>query len=345
MANYALLSDIHCHNWSAFSSIGEDGVNSRLKGILSEIIRAAVEIEKAGSKNLVFAGDLFHVRGKLEPSVLNPVRDALIDLQQQGFTMYILAGNHDLESRNSTRLTSAITALEDMQIWVINEPSYVMEINAVMIPWCESVKELLIKIKEMSEKHPGSDLIIHAPVDDVIFGLPSYGLTAEMLATFGFKRVFSGHYHNHKDFGNGVYSIGALSHQTWNDVGTKAGYLLVGEKKVVFRASRLPKFVDLSVESPDDIPLDADGNYVRVKLVDPTDKDVIQVRNALKEVGAAGLIVNEVRTKKAISRSKEIKVSGVSIQETITQYIESEKTADSEEVLKQCLEILTEIGE
>ena len=48
------------------------------------------------------------------------------------------------------------------------------------------------------------------------------------LAKLGFRRVFAGHYHHHCSFEDGkVWSIGATTHQTASDIGTKAGFLLV----------------------------------------------------------------------------------------------------------------------
>ena len=59
---YVQLSDLHFHNWSAFAKTNDDGVNSRLRIILNETIRAAhklKELRKAKGGTMVLGGDLF----------------------------------------------------------------------------------------------------------------------------------------------------------------------------------------------------------------------------------------------------------------------------------------------
>ena len=63
---YGLVADVHCHAWSAFSRIEEDGVNSRLRIILDELLRVGEEVLELGGNKLVIAGDLFHVRGSVK---------------------------------------------------------------------------------------------------------------------------------------------------------------------------------------------------------------------------------------------------------------------------------------
>ncbi len=41
---YAVISDTHNHNWSAFSETTPENVNSRLQIILNETMRAAEEV-------------------------------------------------------------------------------------------------------------------------------------------------------------------------------------------------------------------------------------------------------------------------------------------------------------
>ncbi|MFH4134446.1 serine/threonine protein phosphatase, partial [Acinetobacter baumannii] len=187
-----------------------------------------------GGTHLYHTGDLFHVRGSISPSVLNPTIATYKVIQQLlGIKVRILAGNHDLEFREANRNGSAVTALEGIGCEIINETSLFLDERVAMIPWFQDVNELKseiervkLQINSMPSRSPlrtietVSDwtLMIHAPVDGVIAGIPSHGLSATWLGSQGFKRVFAGHYHHHKDFGNGVYSVGALTHNSWSDV-------------------------------------------------------------------------------------------------------------------------------
>lgn len=315
---YGLMADLHLHAWSSFASTDERGVNTRLAGLLGEIRRCAEEVKAAGGEHIFMAGDIFHVRGSVSPTVLNATRDCFAQIHEElGVRVVIMPGNHDLEGKESTRLSSAVTALEDLFAKVLNEPTYLNfgDYRACFVPWVESIdalKELVGKLGASSDRtmpeseflRSNADLILHAPIDGVIKGLPAHGLDPDYLASLGFKRVFAGHYHNHKlmyhgrsgtmTYSTDVYSIGALAHHTWSDVGSRAGYLLVYPDRVDYRKSHLPEFIDLSqladVE-PDDIPMLVDQNYVRVKVEASKTKEVEQARQELLEMGAKAVIV------------------------------------------------------
>lgn len=302
---FGLCADLHLHRWSAFATVTPDGLNSRLAGLLSEIERCAREVADCsdapcGERFIVLAGDVFHVRGSVAPSVLNPTRDMLRHIWgQYGVRTIIIAGNHDLEGRESERLGSAVTALECDYVTVHNSESTFE--NLVFMPWVESADKLKEELKLTANSFGGGPenmiLIMHAPIDGVIEGLPLHGISPDFLAGLGFMRVFSGHYHNHKAMaGDKVVSIGALAHHSWSDVKSKAGFLIVDSKDGSFewRCSNLPRFLDLdnlAELDPMEVELTVDGNYVRIKIDSDQVKAVEQARKELIDMGAAGVIV------------------------------------------------------
>jgi DNA repair exonuclease SbcCD nuclease subunit len=363
MSPYGLLADLHKHAWSQFSTVLPNGVNSRLQGLLDEVQRAAQEVKAAGGRKLVFAGDVFHVRGSVAPSVLNPVRDTLNDIViGMDMEIVILAGNHDLEGKDATRLGSAITALEGPGIKVCNAISFDMDLNVVLVPWIESIEHLKKELELAAVATPvlangGAakfDLIIHAPIDGVIEGLPTHGLDAAWLSSLGFKRVFAGHYHNHRCMTHGdadshgvgeVWSIGALAHHTWSDIGSRAGFLIVHDDKVIWRKSHLPEFVDLGKAAeycePDELPLVVDGNYVRVRVDADKAKDAAAAREELLAMGARAVLVQAMP--KAPVREGAVTasvVSGASLEASVTEFIKGFAGDRTEAVTKAAFEIL-----
>lgn len=345
MSSYALMADLHCHNWSAFSSNSE-GVNSRLQYTLNEMHRAAVEVKKAGGNTLRIAGDVFHVRGSIAPTVLNPLRDTVREIIKSGVQVEILAGNHDLEGKDSARVSSAITALEEDGCSVVNswDKGVGFRDNVIMVPWMKvaELKECLESV--VPADRAGIDVILHAPIDGVLVGLPDHGLSPEYLADLGFKRVFSGHYHHHKDFGNGVYSIGALTHQTWSDVSSKAGFLIVHDDKVQWFASHAPSFVEItSATDPDEMPLLVDGNYVRVKLNTSKSADVESIRQFLTDHGAQGVTVVAQRDASSVARTASTVKAGASIEVSVNEFVKASEFANQEKLAKLCDEILGEV--
>lgn len=349
MKAYGIISDTHMHNWSAFAMVNEKGVNTRLQMTLDETKRAAQEVRNAGGNRLFHAGDLFHVRGSIKPSVLNPTMDCYRELIKDGFQITIVAGNHDLEGKDAARISSAITSLEGIGCKIINSVSAGMMAadDVMMLPWMQDINTLKMHIETV---HPADrkecDLIIHAPVDGVIMNIPDHGLDAEYLAALGFRRVFAGHYHNHKSFGHGVYSIGALTHLTWGDIGTHAGFLVVHGKdngNIVQRvASHAPSFVEIFSDTPEhEVPMIADGNYVRAKVDNVNATEVEELREWLTKCGAKGVVIHA--TKKSTDERAAAPAESVSIDSSIGDYIKGQGMERPAVVQSICMDILSRV--
>ena len=202
MLPYLIISDPHYHAFSAFAR-ETAGINSRLLITIGSTIRAAMALKARGGKKIIFTGDVFHQRGKIAPTVLNPVRDMFKKLVAAGFEVHVIPGNHDLEKNDSVRAGNSVTALEDEGVKVYHE-SDMFQMMA-FFPWFHDRDKLLRHMEGFALADV--DAFIHAPVDGVLPHLPGGGLDPEVLGALGYNRVFAGHYHNYKDFGNGVYSV------------------------------------------------------------------------------------------------------------------------------------------
>ena len=342
MKPYALISDTHHHNWTAFSTVNSDGVNTRLQQILDETERCAVELAKVGGNTIIHAGDLFHVRGSVAPSVLNPTLDLYRRLCKD-FRVILLAGNHDLEGKEANDLGSAITALKNVGCIVANDTF--IDPGLLLVPWTPNVKDLKDKLENLADRFPNHDIVIHAGIDGVIKGLPDHGLSAEYLEDLGFKRVFAGHYHHHKKLAESVWSIGALTHQTWGDIGTKAGFMIVDEHSVDWRSSHAPQFVEITEKTAvHDIPLIVDGNYVRAKLPRVSQSDVEQFREFLTDSGALGVSLL-VEPTSAVARSRSSVKAGASLEVSVEDYIKASALDRQPELSVLCANILKEARE
>lgn len=349
MRPYGLMADLHFHNWQSFSSVLEPGINSRLVALHREVIRCCKEVKLAGGNRIYIAGDVFHVRGSIAPSVLNPTLDTMRALIGAGFEFFILPGNHDLEGKHSTRIGSAITALEGIGCKVCDECQVIDhgDSKVLMFPWFESLRELkeeLIKVAGSGE-YKNADVLLHAPIDGTLAGIPAHGLSPEFLADLGFGRVFAGHYHHHKDFGRGVYSIGALSHHTWSDVGSKAGFLIVGADEVKWFKAHTPEFVDLSAASDEtEAEIMAEGNFVRARITKGDMKSVNAMKEWLEKAGARAVIVQVI---KEPTKAREGAVvhsvrAGASVEASIAEFIKGSGLDNAEAVQIECQKILAE---
>lgn len=346
MKAFGLISDSHHHLWSAFATTLPGGVNSRLQGILDETKRCAAEVKAAGGDTLYHGGDLFHVRGSIAPSVLNPTMDCYREIIESGVQIVINAGNHDLEGKEATRVSSAITALEGIGCKVINQPNYGHFDHMVIIPWIPNIAQLKEAIEYvLPVDREGCDLLLHAPIDGVIPGLPDHGLDAGYLAGLGYRRVFAGHYHHHKDLGGNIYSIGSLTPQTWSDIGAKSGFLIVTDDGVKWHASHSPSFVEInSGTDPDEIPLIVDGNYVRVTITSSKSADVEAMRSYLTDCGAKGVIVLADTKAVPVTRAGGATLkAGATLETSIGDFIASNAFKRQADLAMLCQDILTNV--
>lgn len=343
------MSDIHFNSWSAFSSVDERGVNSRLQETVNEVKNAIIEHNKHAyewERNLIVAGDIFHKRGAIDTSVMNVVIDLFNEIIDNKYKIHVLTGNHDLASKESSRLSSSVTALERNEITVHSQTNILEDkqrgMKVVFVPWHSSVNDLIETLEHLPVKNRSEfDLILHAPIDGIITGLPEHGLTAEYLGKLNFKRVFSGHYHNHKNFGNNVYSIGALTHQTFSDIDSKAGYLRVDEEKVTHIETNAPKFVDINEDNYEQAEILSKGNYVRCGIPLSKDSEINDLRNQFKDWGAKGVIINQIKNTTITERGKVVSSKGVSLKKSVTNYIKEKGYSDN--VKRISLDILTKI--
>jgi len=346
MKPYGVISDTHHHNWSAFAVTLATGINSRLQQILDETMRCAKAVKDAGGDTIYHGGDLFHVRGSIAPSVLNPTMDTYKKILDMGIKIVINAGNHDLEGKESSRLSSAITALEGIGCSVVNEPDYAHYDDMVIIPWIQNLTKLREAIEHVDPvDRPLCDLLLHAPMDGVIVGIPDHGLDPAWLAGLGYRRVFCGHYHHHKEAAPNVFSIGSLTPQTWGDIGAKAGFLIVTEKEVKWHASHAPSFVEIDASTdPAEVPLIVDGNYVRAKINSTKHSDTETARGYLNSCNAAGVTIIPIAVSAGTSAragsGAAVMTTGSSTSESIGNFINLKTYPNAPALNALCLDIL-----
>ena len=336
-----IISDTHYHNFTQYSQIASSGVNTRLGDILRATAEAAKTLRELGGDTIIHCGDVFHVRGALHPSVLNPVVELYDRLIRSGFKIHMISGNHDLETDYTHRVSSSVSALESVGVHVYHQPTAVKIEDRwwAFIPWIKDLPTLRTTIKRMAV----DCVVLHAPMNGVITGIPDHGLNPKDFEGLGIKYAFCGHYHNNKVFSikdGQVVSVGALTHQNWGDVGSRAGYLLLENLGLEHRTTQAPMFCKVSVDNLDTLKDEYfRDNYIKVvdgEFTDPADiqkiKDDLLLRGA-KAVVVEGLVKRPMATRGSAS-------SGTPTIETILgDYLDRTYPGDST-VKDKALEII-----
>lgn len=333
---YCIISDVHLHNWSSYSHTNVDGVNNRLQHILDAITEAVTALRARGGRDLIITGDLFHTRGKVTPSVFNPTFELFKRLSTD-IRVHTIPGNHDLEGKHSDRLGNAVLALSGVPNFnVYNEPTILAE-KFCFIPWEENHQESLNLATKGTNLFPNLTLFMHVGLSGVLPGNVGHTINTNDLEKLGAKYVFSGHFHNHANFNSRVYSVGALTHQTWGDVGSAAGYLLVTEKGVEYYETKAPKFV-VQTES-DWVGIRAKGNYVKIKDIEVTNELADDLIKGQMSLGALAVVDQSTRpTIIKTDASKEVTVD-LGINTALESYCKRRYGDDWERVYNACLSL------
>jgi len=351
---YIVTSDLHLHNWSLFSHHNAQGENNRLKITLNELEHAGVAASKHDDPLMIIAGDIFHQRGVLDPEVLNPARDSIQRILSMGVTILAIPGNHDMKSRETTELSSSIQNLTQFDIAagsefrIFNETTVHAMPNRLLgfVPWHDTVVGLKTQLEFLAANplKAEMDVFIHIGISGVLPGL-SGAVTPAELQSYGFKRVFAGDYHNHKDLGSGIYSIGASTHHNWGDVSARAGFLAVDDASVVFNDTQAPKFVDISGMSEVDMQLECAGNYVRFRGAAMRQEDINELKAQLGKWGALGVSIQVPRAVVAARAAPTAtgRTLDASIEDYVTKDLEVSPGVDRALVASRAAAILNDV--
>ncbi len=352
---FGVISDTHYHLFTLFAgNTDSDGCNARLKAQLDATWQAAVEMKERKCEFILHCGDMFHVRGQISPVVLNHVKKLYDKITTElALPVFIIAGNHDLETQHSVYTANASTALvnDDIVIVCSRRAMLFPEKKICMISWHDRQTELMNIIEHAkTEINLESDvsewtLAIHAPLNNVIAGIPETGIEPADLESMGFGLVLSGHYHNHKKLTDHVYSVGALIHHNWGDAHSLAGFLIVDNKLLVTHyQTKAPRFVDLKAERDES---NIAGNYVRIDGVMATDEEITQAKLDLVKMGAMGVVANIVKAPTATSTTeKAAKLDSLEI--SVADYallVAKERELDETALMNECADLLSNGGE
>lgn len=347
-----VVADIHFHNWSAYSQ-DVNGVNSRLLYTINAF-REAADFALQGDKTLLIAGDVFHTRGQIKPSVFNAVKKLIDEYVAKGLKIYMLAGNHDCETINAENDKTALDSLacdgckvfsHKVETITINENGF-GPYSIYFVPWIEDVNKLRGTIDDLRHgMNPNDILLIHAVVDGVTSKV-GQGLDPEWLYNLPCKLVLAGHLHKPSDYKNKVYSIGSLTHQTFADTGNKNGFIEITPKFSVIRhETKAPKFVDINkIDDSLVFAKSVKDNIVRCTLENIDEKEKREIE---KKLWAMKPLALDIRyTQKTVSVRKEVIATGkISVAETTNKFIQKQKFTYEKEVLEEAGKILTQIGE
>lgn len=210
MAKLLFFSDLHLANWPQFSKTDPDtGLNSRLVDQLTVLAQLKDIAEREHVDAILFLGDLFHSRTKIDVDVLWAAHESLYQLSRAAPEFYILVGNHDQSTKDGS-----IHSLDGFRYFanVIDEPKVLTvagELTVAFHPFTTDFNAFRAYAKEVK-----ADIFCcHQGLTEALVGAYELPIKADVsvedLPYKSCRYVFLGHYHKHQWVRENVAYIGS----------------------------------------------------------------------------------------------------------------------------------------
>lgn len=275
-----IFSDLHAHNWSQFSRTLPCGTNSRLAECMGIIDFVANVARDQQCDAVVFVGDLFESRTKLDVDVLFNTYEAMRRLAE-GVKVYIVRGNHDcFDDGGMVDSLEGLRGVDNIEvhdtyfslIWTSDEKTVLY-----FMPWMSEPKHTFSDWKTQAHFHPNFKhiLFMHQSVSE---GLLSNGFKTSAsldladLPMDKLTRVFAGDYHKPQELADGKFIYcGSPLQLNFGEAGQQKHVIVYDTitDEVKYIDTNAPQFVEFqTVEDAekwlDVIAIEGNRDYVRV---------------------------------------------------------------------------------
>jgi len=185
------------------------------------------EFKKRGVTNIIHLGDLFDRKKYINYITLNQCRlNFLNKIKTMGFTMDIIAGNHDIYHKNTHDVNSLRELIagryDNIDIYSVATVKNYDGLDILLIPWiCDTNKDVaLYKIQNTSASIAFGHLELNGFQMYKDTTLMDHGYDKKLFD--GFDLIASGHFHHKSTVGNINY-LGAAYEFVWSDFNDPRG--------------------------------------------------------------------------------------------------------------------------
>lgn len=315
MTKVIFFTDFHAHIFEDFATPDPEFVNDRFRAQIMTLHKVYA-IAREEDAVVVFGGDLFHKRAKVDDIVFNCIYDVIATYTD--IPTYLIRGNHD--SRNNT--TDSPHWLKTFgylpHVTVFAKPGACMigpDVVLCAVPYSDDTEFLKSEIvrfaKDVEQSDNYSLLVGHIGVDGSEVGKYSHRLEGAFKVGDLFPDVFDyvalGHYHKRQFLGgtDNVFYAGNTIQTSFSDEGQDKGVFLIDFEnmgKPQFIPIENKKFITLT-EIDENTQELVDNNYVRFILPPNKAQEVAIFKEATDNIRVE--IQKEYKTETRISISME----------------------------------------
>jgi DNA repair exonuclease SbcCD nuclease subunit len=276
------FSDFHAHLFEDFAKPDPEFTNDRFRAQIATLYQV-FDIARQNKAVLLFDGDLFHKRAKIDDIVFNKVYQVFAE--NNDVPTYMVRGNHD--ARTNATVTEhwleTFRYLPHVTVFDVPDKAYVTtdegEFFLYAIPYSDDTEYLKKKIVEFAEHQKArpetpSILAGHIGVDGSETGKYSHRLEGAFKVGDLFPDVFTyvslGHYHKRQFLAgtDNVFYCGNTIQTSFSDEGQDKGVMIIDFErggKPEFAPIVNKKFITIT-EIDEDTQQLVNNNYVRFVL-------------------------------------------------------------------------------
>lgn len=274
MGKILLTTDFHLDSWTHFSSINEEGYNTRLLKQLA-LLEGLLGYCKEHDCKFVHGGDLWNRRLLIPSDVIHLTYELLASFPE--VTMYFLIGNHDTYNWNS-RCTPLRVLNGLKHVSVIDYPCEVYFQPNTVISFAPYGAPIPAKSANRTE-NVYSILLAHYGVNEAKLGPANIrmesDLTVKQLKEFNYDLTLLGHIHKPQALANDVIVLGSPMAHSFHEVDEEKYFYVFDceTKELVKYPTNAPKFIVHNIESKKSLKtlstvLQSD-NYYRINVLTP----------------------------------------------------------------------------
>lgn len=238
---FIVFSDLHLHKFP-YANTTKTGENELLISGLDILDQVYAYAKKNGIKHIIFLGDLFHIRLKVDSEVYcSLVWEKFCDLcrEEDAPELIIVPGNHDQISKTGKHKLLPFASIP--KISVIND--FYKKDNLIFCPHQYNIEDLYTFLEANSDENSIvflHQLLINSPLmNNAIFRKNE----AVDISRFKYNTIFSGH--NHRPFTNAelkVYNLGSPMHYDYGDAQCQERYFIDYRGHVKWIRTEFPHF-------------------------------------------------------------------------------------------------------
>lgn len=332
MGKVLLFSDIHI--------FPHKKKTERLEDCLKALNWVFDTAEKRNINNIIFGGDFFHDRQKIDIYTYQKTFEVLRErLKEEKVNIFLLLGNHDIWFNDNTDVSSVLPLSALNNLSVIKEPKRIKIENHYwdFIPFTHNPINSLDSLNNLNE---GSKeyAIGHLAIDGAILHSNQYsevsvehegGVIPINCSLFkDYKHTFLGHYHAQQKVSKNVEYIGSPLELSFGEAFQKKHIIIFdGDNQEIEYVENnfSPKHLIIDLEEQQDYELS--NNFVQIKVENLSSTDLISIKKEILSKNSPHSL--ELKQKKkeiekqTLQNAKSILLKG---EEMLKNYIEESNT-------------------